>query len=75
MKLRSTPDHLKTALRATLILVPVFGIHYMFFVTQATMVDSCDLILQSLFYIAIAADSLQGAIVAMIFCLFNSEVS
>ena len=47
----------------------------MFFVTKATIIDSCDLGMQALFYIGVAADSLQGAIVALIFCLLNSEVS
>lgn len=73
-KLRSSPAHIRTALRATLILIPIFGIHYMFFVSQATIIEACDLLKQSLFYIGVAADSSQGAIVALIFCLFNSEV-
>ena len=73
-KLRSSPAHFRAALRATLFLVPVFGVHYVFYVTKGRMVETCDAFLNFLFYLSIAVDCLQGVLVAMTFCILNSEV-
>lgn len=39
------------------------------------MNDTCDAFLNFLFYLGIAVDCLQGALVSMIFCFMNAEVS
>lgn len=74
-KLRSSPTHFKTALRATLLLVPVFGIHYMFYVTRGRIMELCDSFSNFLFFLGVVIDCLQGTFVSIIFCFVNSEVS
>lgn len=73
-KLGSSPQHFRTALKATLFLIPVFGIHYMFYMTRMKIKESCEPFQEFLFYLGIAIDCLQGAFVTTIFCLLNAEV-
>ena len=73
-KFRYSPDHFKAALKAVLFLVPVFGIHYIFYVSKQAMAEDCILFHEILTYVGVGVDSLQGAIVATIFCLMNSDV-
>ena len=74
-KFRSSPDHFKTALKAVLFLIPVFGVHYIFYVSKQAIAEDCLLFHETLIYVGVGVDSLQGAIVATIFCLLNAEVS
>lgn len=74
-KLRSSPAHFRTALRATLLLIPVFGIHYMFYVTRGRIMELCDSFSNFLFFLGVVIDCLQGTFVSIIFCFLNSEVS
>ena len=73
-KLRSSPHHFKAALKSVLYLVPVFGVHYIFYVTKQAMEEDCVLLHEVLNCIGVAVDSLQGTIVASVFCFLNSEV-
>lgn len=73
-KFRSSPDHFKTAVKAVLFLLPVFGVHYIFYVSRQAISEDCILFHEVLIYVGVGVDSLQGAIVATIFCLMNSEV-
>lgn len=74
-KFRSSPQHFKAALRAALFLIPVFGIHYVFYVSKKSILDTCDLSLEIVLYLGIAVECLQGAFVSIIFCFMNGEVS
>ncbi|XP_015788245.1 calcitonin gene-related peptide type 1 receptor isoform X2 [Tetranychus urticae] len=73
-KLTASPDHFRSALRATSILIIVFGVHYLFFLIEPTLLQSCDVIPKILLYIGLVSASLQGAITATLLCFCNSEV-
>ncbi|XP_074602826.1 calcitonin gene-related peptide type 1 receptor-like [Brevipalpus obovatus] len=73
-KLMASPDHFKSALRATFILILVFGVHYLFFLLEPGLSESCDIFSLVLLYLGLAFASLQGAITATILCFLNSEV-
>ena len=73
-KLRTSPQHFRTALKATVFLIPVFGVHFLFFMTKKYVNESCETFLEFLFYLGIVVECLQGAFVAVVFCFLNSEV-
>ncbi len=74
-KLSSSNDtHIKSGLRASLFLVPVFGIQYVFYIVPFDPFESCATYLFVIHYVLIITEALQGAMVATIFCFFNKEV-
>ncbi|CAG2107845.1 unnamed protein product, partial [Medioppia subpectinata] len=73
-KLRSSPDHFRAGLRASLILLPVFGIQYTFYIVDFDPFDSCTTGVFVIKYIQIVIEAIQGAIVTTIFCFLNGEV-
>ncbi|KAH9409747.1 hypothetical protein TYRP_010758 [Tyrophagus putrescentiae] len=74
-KLSSSNDtHIKSGLRASLFLVPVFGIQYVFYIVPFDPFESCATYLFVIHYVLIITEALQGAMVATIFCFFNKEI-
>ncbi|CAL1263828.1 unnamed protein product [Larinioides sclopetarius] len=75
-KLRAThakePSQYRKAVRATLVLVPLFGLH-LCLVIYKPQSGKCG-ILQAYTYFSYAMDGLQGSMVALIFCYLNGEV-
>ncbi|XP_023223383.1 calcitonin gene-related peptide type 1 receptor-like [Centruroides sculpturatus] len=75
-KLRAThanePSQYRKAVRATLILVPLFGVHFILVIYRPQS-GKCE-ILEAYTYISHAMDGLQGLLVAVIFCYINGEV-
>ncbi|GIY84728.1 calcitonin gene-related peptide type 1 receptor [Caerostris extrusa] len=75
-KLRAThekePSQYRKAVRATLVLIPLFGLHF-FLVIYKPHSGKCG-ILQAYTYFSYAMDGLQGCMVALIFCYLNGEV-
>lgn len=67
--------HVKSGVRASLFLVPVFGIQYVFYIVPFDPFESCSTFLFVIHYILIITEALQGAMVAIIFCFFNKEVT
>ncbi|XP_054162186.1 corticotropin-releasing factor receptor 1-like [Oppia nitens] len=74
MKLRSSPDHFRAGLRASLILLPVFGIQYTFYVVDVDPFNTCSTGMFVAKYIQTIIEALQGTIVTTIFCFLNGEV-
>lgn len=74
-KLSHTAKHVRAAQRATATLLPVFGIHYIFYLIQPEFLESCNQFLDVLHYFGLAIDSLHGFAVVTIFCFCNAEVS
>ncbi|PRD27806.1 UNVERIFIED_CONTAM: calcrla [Trichonephila clavipes] len=75
-KLRAThakePSQYRKAVRATLVLVPLFGLHLCLVIYKPHS-GKCG-ILQAYKYFSYAMDGLQGCMVALIFCYLNGEV-
>ncbi|XP_045024611.1 calcitonin gene-related peptide type 1 receptor-like [Daphnia magna] len=76
MKLRSTsinePSQFRKAVRATLVLFPLFGLHFVVTIYRPSK-GGCDWI-DFYHYANALLDGLQGCLVAIIFCYGNSEV-
>ncbi|XP_057370225.1 calcitonin gene-related peptide type 1 receptor-like [Daphnia carinata] len=76
MKLRSTsinePSQFRKAVRATLILFPLFGLHFVVTIYRPPK-GGCDWI-DFYHYANALLDGLQGCLVAIIFCYGNGEV-
>ena len=70
----SNNNHIKSGVKASLFLVPVFGIQYVFYIVPFDPFESCLTVLFVIHYILIITEALQGAMVATIFCFFNREV-
>ncbi|KAL3220014.1 hypothetical protein MRX96_005751 [Rhipicephalus microplus] len=74
-KLRSThatePSQFRKAVRAVLVLFPLFGMHFLMTVYRSPANCGAWEVYQ---YISKASDGLQGFFVAVIFCYFNGEV-
>ncbi|GBM22176.1 Calcitonin gene-related peptide type 1 receptor [Araneus ventricosus] len=75
-KLRSTntnePAQFRRAVRATMVLIPLFGLHFLFLAYNHRKGD-CHVIL--IFNLIIySMDGLQGGIVSLLFCYLNNEV-
>ncbi|CAG2175338.1 unnamed protein product, partial [Oppiella nova] len=73
-KLRASPDHFKAGLRASIVLLPIFGIQYTFYVVPIDPFESCGTGIFVARYVQIVIEALQGAIVSTIFCFLNGEV-
>ncbi|XP_042901863.1 calcitonin gene-related peptide type 1 receptor isoform X2 [Parasteatoda tepidariorum] len=75
-KLRATharePSQYRKAVRATLVLVPLFGLHFCLIVYRPQY-GNCAL-LQAYTFFNNAMDGLQGFLVSIIFCFMNGEV-
>ncbi|KFM69204.1 Calcitonin receptor, partial [Stegodyphus mimosarum] len=75
-KLRSTnidePTQFRRAVRATMVLIPLFGLHFLLISYHPTKGDCY--ILQVYNIATYSMDGLQGGIVSLIFCYFNNEV-
>jgi len=70
----SSDKHIRSGVRASLFLVPVFGIQYVFYIVPFDPFESCSTYLFVIHYILIITEALQGAMVAIIFCFFNKEI-
>ncbi|XP_022237603.1 calcitonin gene-related peptide type 1 receptor-like isoform X2 [Limulus polyphemus] len=66
------PSQFRKAVRATLVLVPLFGLHFTLVIYRPDS-GSCGWI-EAYFYLSYAMDGLQGCLVALIFCYLNGEV-
>lgn len=75
-KLSSSNDdqHMRSSVRASLILVPVFGLQYIFYFVPFDPFESCTTFVFIGKYALLVTEASQGAIVAMIFCFFNKEI-
>ena len=77
IKLRSTPTNepsqYRKAVRATLVLIPLFGLHFLITVYRPPE-KGCDWI-EAYYYTNYLLDGLQGFIVCCIFCYGNGEVT
>ncbi|KPM12082.1 7 transmembrane receptor (Secretin family)-like protein 3 [Sarcoptes scabiei] len=67
-------QHLRSSVKRSFVLVPVFGIHYVFYIVPFDPFESCQTFLFILHYSMIIIEALQGTIVTTIFCFFNSEI-
>ena len=63
----------RKAVRAAIVLVPLFGVHFALTIYRPPVSD-CYWV-ELYFYINNALDGLQGFFVALIFCYINGEVS
>lgn len=76
MKINTLSDsaHLKMAVKKALLLVPVFGVQYFFYIVPFDPFETCSTVLFFTQYLLIVVEALQGAVVTTIFCFFNREV-
>ena len=65
---------LRSSVCKSLLLVPVFGIHYIFYIVPFDPFESCATYQFIFHYVMIITEALQGSIVTAVFCLFNQEV-
>ncbi|XP_023219262.1 calcitonin gene-related peptide type 1 receptor-like isoform X1 [Centruroides sculpturatus] len=65
-------SYFRKAVRATLVLAPLFGLHFSLAIYRPHSV-SCEL-LEAYTFFTYTLDGLQGFLVSLIFCYFNSEV-
>ena len=70
----SKTSHLRAGVRKSLVLVPIFGMQYIFYIVPFDPFESCAIHLFVFHYMMIITEALQGAIVTTIFCFFNQEV-
>ena len=76
-KLTGNPAHFKAGIRASVVLFPIFGIHfiwYAFYIIQSESLDSCTTASFVWKYIQIGMEGLQGCIVTILFLFLNPEV-
>ncbi|CAG2112501.1 unnamed protein product [Medioppia subpectinata] len=64
----------KTWFKSTFILVPLFGVHYMFLLVFNSLSMSYDIFEIIWLYIDLLFSSFQGCVVALLYCFFNGEV-
>ena len=60
-------------IRATILLIPLFGVQFLVTLVRPET-DDCDLE-QVYYYIFYGVDGLQGALVTLLYCYLNREVS
>ncbi|KAG8180156.1 hypothetical protein JTE90_002282, partial [Oedothorax gibbosus] len=76
-KLRAThsnePSQYRKAVRATFVLVPLFGLQFCLIIYRLPQTTECTL-LQLYTYFSHAMDGLQGFLVSLIFCYMNGEI-
>ncbi|KAF8788170.1 Calcitonin receptor like protein [Argiope bruennichi] len=65
------PSQFRKAVRATLVLVPLFGLHF-FLVLYQPQSGMC-VTLESYTFLSYSMDGLQGFLVSLIFCYLNGE--
>ncbi|XP_027198602.2 calcitonin gene-related peptide type 1 receptor-like [Dermatophagoides pteronyssinus] len=65
---------LRSSVCKSLLLVPVFGIHYIFYIVPFDPFESCATYQFIFHYVMIITEALQGSIVTAVFCLFNQEI-
>ncbi|OTF82369.1 hypothetical protein BLA29_007617 [Euroglyphus maynei] len=70
----SNAKQLRSIVIKSLLLVPVFGIHYMFYIVPFDPFESCASYQFVFHYVMIITEALQGSIVSTVFCLFNQEI-
>lgn len=66
------PSQYRKAVRATLVLAPLFGLHFSLAIYRPHSVR-CE-VLEAYTFFTYTLDGLQGFLVSLIFCYFNSEV-
>ncbi|XP_067130496.1 calcitonin gene-related peptide type 1 receptor-like isoform X2 [Centruroides vittatus] len=66
------PSQYRKAVRATLVLVPLFGLHF-FLVIYRPQSGGCEM-LDAYTFFTYTLDGLQGFLVALIFCYLNGEI-
>ncbi|GIY83181.1 calcitonin gene-related peptide type 1 receptor [Caerostris darwini] len=75
-KLRSKntnePAQFRRAVKATMILVPLFGLHFLFLAYNHKKGDCHAILILNL--VIYSMDGLQGGLVSLLFCYLNSEV-
>ncbi len=64
----------RKAVRATFVLVPLFGMHFMVTLYRPTSGDLTCAWISAYYYVNDLLDGLQGGLVALIFCYANGEV-
>ncbi|XP_075680754.1 uncharacterized protein LOC113799705 isoform X2 [Dermatophagoides pteronyssinus] len=65
----------RTWFRSTLVLVPLFGVHYMFFLAFTTITfNSYDIFEIIWLYTDLTFTTFQGCLVALLYCFLNHEV-
>ena len=75
LKLSASASHeMRSAVRASIYLIPVFGFQYVFYIVPFDPFESCSVTLFCAHYAMIVTEALQGALVACIFAFFNSDV-
>lgn len=73
---RETENNYKKLIRSTLVLIPLFGIHYTGLLIFHEYADKMknDLAHLIWLYVETAMSSFQGCIVACLYCFLNDEV-
>ncbi|XP_064212169.1 calcitonin gene-related peptide type 1 receptor [Tribolium castaneum] len=74
LKRGNTSQQTKATLRATLFLIPLFGVHIIF-ITNRNIVPSHTCQAEDIYYyLSYVMEGLQGVMVAILFCYINAEV-
>nr|KAG5689049.1 hypothetical protein BaRGS_006445 [Batillaria attramentaria] len=68
------PQRYKKLARSTLVLIPLFGVHYIFFITVSHHHHINPNLEVVLMYLEMTLSSFQGTVVAFLFCFLNGEV-
>jgi len=68
------PSQYRKAVRATLVLLPLFGLHFLVTIYRPHSSTATCALTTLYFYANDILDGVQGSLVALIFCYFNGEV-
>ncbi|KAL4222161.1 Parathyroid hormone/parathyroid hormone-related peptide receptor [Mactra antiquata] len=68
----NTPDVNRKLAKSTLVLIPLFGVHYMVFIGLPDEIDETTELVK--LYYEMFFNSFQGFIVSLLFCFMNGEV-
>ncbi|GFO25909.1 parathyroid hormone/parathyroid hormone-related peptide receptor [Plakobranchus ocellatus] len=66
------PSSYKKFAKSTLVLIPMFGVYYIVFIILNRIRDPTISVIY--IYLELPLNSLQGSVVALLFCFFNAEV-